>query len=333
MAKWSVELFGHHKPRFELREVAFSDHTPVVAHGYHGEPYYYDIESYSEPGRGYAGTGYHKMTTDIKRGGTVKIQKKISQHVEMPVGFDDKKHFVYNVVGWEKRAEPSDIIVSKPDTFWNVSSDAEFREIQGKIKDPVWIMERKLEIYELYRLTSLRTATETPELFVQNRERIWQDILVRGIRSPKLLPAELSSKFVHAPGASLYCRYGKDSWTETEKKLFLIITLDNLEESQANALCESLWDTDSYKISTEFPKEPEELYPTIHLKKRRFHIPMNDLKSLGVDEGEMLCPNCIYVPEIRDIQKLECFDKLNSRYVLGTDGLNTISPIIYGGKV
>ena len=239
MAKWSVALFGHHKPRFELREIEYSRHVPIVAHGYYGEPYFYDARSYSEPGKGYAGTGYHKMTTDIKRAGTVKIQKKISQHVEMPVGFDDKTHFIYNVVGWEKRAEPSDIIGFK--------------------------------------------------------------------------------------------QYGK-GWTENEKKLFLIITLDNLEESQANALCESLWDTDSYKIPTEFPKEPEELYPTNHLKKRRFHIPMNDLKSLGVDEGEMLCPDCKYVPQIRDIQKLECFDKLNSRYVLGSDGMNTIRPIIYGGK-
>ena len=114
MAKWSVALFGHYKPRFELREVAFSDHIPVVAHGYHGEPYYYDIESYSEPGKGYAGTGYHKMTTDIKMAGTVKSQKSFSQHVEMPVDFDDKKHFIYNVVGWEKRAEPGDVISYKP---------------------------------------------------------------------------------------------------------------------------------------------------------------------------------------------------------------------------
>jgi len=110
MAKWSVALFGHHKPCFELREIAWTDHIPVVAYGYHGEPYFYDIESYSEPGKGYAGTGYHKMTTDIKRAGTVKIQKRLSTHVELPVDFDAEKYFIYNVVGWEKRAEPADII-------------------------------------------------------------------------------------------------------------------------------------------------------------------------------------------------------------------------------
>lgn len=279
MAKWSVALFGYHKPRFELREIDLSDHIPVVAHGYHGEPHYYDIDSYSEPGKGYAGTGYHAMTTDIKRAGTVKIQKSISRHVALPTSFDDKKYFVYSVVGWEKRAEPSDIITFKG--------------------------------------------------------------------------------------------YGND-WTDTEKKQFLIVTLDNLEKRQVEVMCEPLWDTDSYEeynpqtfvdwygqmyIKAEasinknvalalleenkvvwyndYIKNEQErcAYPQSTLKKRRFHIPINDLKSLGVDESEMLCPDCKYVPQIRDIQKLECFDKLNSRYVLGSDGLNPIKPLVYGGKI
>ena len=279
MAKWSVALFGHHKPRFELREIAWTDHIPIVAHGYHGEPYYYNIESYSEPGKGYAGTGYHAMTTDIKRAGTVKIQKRISTHVEMPVGFDDKKHFVYNVVEWEKRARPADIITFK--------------------------------------------------------------------------------------------QHGKD-WTDVEKQHFLIVTLEGLEENQLVAICERLWDTNSYKVYNPLSFKDWEImmtqkanqssnpelalytlnlnkedwyqkyvdgekekcaYPQNYLKKRRFHIPINDLKNLGVDENEMLCTECSYVPQIRNINRLECFDKLNNRYVLESDGLNTIQPIIYGSEV
>jgi len=256
MAKWSVALFGHHKPRFELREKELSKIKQIVAHGYHRDPYYYLASSFSEVGKGYAGTGYHKMTLDINLAANTEINKTISRHVEMPVGFDTEKYFIYNVTGWEKRAEPTDIIAFKG-----------------------------------YRMQ-------------------------KGI-----------------VGYSKFHTYGKDVWTEKERKEFLIITLDNLDNKQIEGICESVWDLDSYKIPPEFPEEPEELYPTEHLKKRRFHIPMNDLKVLGVDEGRMLDKQLEYVPDIRDIQKIESFDKMNSRYVLESDGLNLIRPIIYGGKV
>lgn len=114
MAKWSVALFGHHKPRFELREKKLSKIKQVVAHGYHGEPYYYLASSFTEIGKGYAGTGYHSMTPDIKLAAETEINQVASRHVEIPIGFNNEKLFIYNVLGWEKRAIPGDIVSSRP---------------------------------------------------------------------------------------------------------------------------------------------------------------------------------------------------------------------------
>jgi len=255
MAKWSVALFGHHKPRYELRARNWSDHIPIMGYGYHGEPYYYLADSFTEVGRGYNGTGYHDMTPDIKKAGTVKIQRTVSRHMELPVGFDEETYWIYNVDGWEKRAEPGDVIAYK------------------------------------------------------------------GYRSQKGIV-----------GYSKFHEYGRDTWTEKDRKEFLIVTLDNLEYAQMPALCEPMWDLDSYKIPAEYPEEPEELYPTKHLKKRRYHIPMNDLKQLGVDEARMTDKQVEYMPELRDIQKVESYDKLNERYILEADELHLIQPVIYGGK-
>jgi hypothetical protein len=256
MAKWSVTLFGHWKPRYELREVEWSDHIPIVAHGYHGEPYYYDRDSFSQLGGGYANTGYRRMTTDIKKAGSVKIQKTISRHVELPTEFDSKKYFVYNVLGWEKRAEPGDVIAFKA-----------YRHQIGIV------------------------------------------------------------------GYSKLHEYGRDTWTETERKHFLIITLDNLEYAQMPGICEPYWDTNSYKFPDVYPEKAEAFYPTQALKKRRFNIPLDDLKQIGVDETKMLDTNTEYMPDLRDIQKIECRDKLNERYVLESDQLRLIEPVMYGGVI
>lgn len=236
MAKWTVALFGHYKPKYELREIEYSDHIPIVSYGYRGNPYYYLASSFTEVGRGYAGTGYHEMTKDIKLAGTVKIQKRVGVYIDEPTNFDNGRYFIYNVVGWEKRACPGDIIAFKPD---------------------------------------------------------------------------------------------KESWTLKEKSEFLTITLDNLEQFQMDAVCESYWDTNDYEvIDPKTIKKQVELYPQSHLKKRRFYIPINDLKFLGVDESKMLDKELEYAPKLRDIDKLECFDKLNNRYVNVSDNLETIKPII-----
>ena len=236
MAKWTAALFGHHKPRFELREIEYSDHYPIVSYGYHGNPYYYLASSFTEVGRGYAGTGYHEMTKDPKLAGSVKIQKTISRHVEEPTNFDNGRYFIYNVVGWEKRACPGDIIALKP--------------------------------------------------------------------------------------------FGQD-WTPKEKMEFLPITLDNIEPEQLPGICEPVWDTNDYKyVDPKTIKEQIELFPQSHLKKRRFNIPIEDLKSFGVDEAKMLDKQLHYAPKIKSIGKLECFDKLNDRYISLEDNLKTIEPII-----
>jgi len=255
MAKWSVALFGHHKPRYELREREWSDYIPIVSRGYHGEPHYYLADSFTELGAGYGGTGYHALTTDIGKAGTVRMQKTISRHVELPIGFDEETCWIYNVIGWEQRAEPGDIIAYKA-----------YRSQKGIV------------------------------------------------------------------GYSKLHEYGRDTWTEKERKEFLIVTLDNLEEIQMPAICEPVWDTDSYDIPEEYPEEPIELYPTKHLKKRRFHLPINDLKQIVVDEAKMLDKQVEYMPELRDIQKVESYDKLNERYIIEADELRQIQPIIYGGK-
>jgi len=236
MAKWTVALFGHHKPRYELREIEYSDHIPIVSYGYHGNAYYYLASSFTEVGRGYAGTGYHEMTKDPKQAGIVKIQKTISRHVEEPDHFDNGRYFIYNIVGWEKRACPGDIIALKP--------------------------------------------------------------------------------------------FGQD-WTVNEEMEFLPVTIDNIEPEQLPGICEHVWNTNDYQIVD--PKEIEEqveLYPRSHLKKRRFNIPIADLKSFGIDENKMLDKEIYYVPTIKEINKLECFDKLNDRYVSLEDNLKTIEPII-----
>jgi len=163
----------------------------------------------------------------------------------------------------------------------------------------------------------------------------------------------------------------EDTWTPTERKEFLIVTMEGPTKSQMDALCEVYWDLDSYnkyspysmddfvkalvikiqnkptakdpavldRMLKDLEGEKEELYgryiagckercmlPTQHFKKRRFSVPLSTLEVKGIDMSRMLNKDAIYSPVVF-IDKLENFDKLRSRTVLETDGLNLISPL------
>lgn len=80
--KWSVALFGHNKPRYELRE---KEKTIV------------------------------KLPLHDKRNQFVQRwqNKCVGRFVDLPIDFDPNKYFIYNVIGWERRAVPGDIIACK----------------------------------------------------------------------------------------------------------------------------------------------------------------------------------------------------------------------------
>ena len=153
MSEWSVALFGHYKSRYELREIEKVPIKQVVAHGYHGEPWYYEEASFIGPGLGYADTGYTRMTPDIGKAAFTLVDKVVSRHVDEPTGFDDKKYKIYNVMGWEKRAEPGDVISLIPLTHeskWVPNEEKEFLIIQladitpeqiPGIIEPIWDLE------------------------------------------------------------------------------------------------------------------------------------------------------------------------------------------------
>lgn len=246
MAEKSVALFGHYKPRYELRKIEKVPIKQVVAHGYHGEPWYYEAASWAGyTGMGYAGTGYTRMTPDISKAAFTLVEEVVSHHVEEPTGFDDKLLYVYNVTGWEKRAEPGDVIAVQP--------------------------------------------------------------------------------LSHEP-----------KWVPNEEKGFLIVRFGGLTDAQTGGITEPVWDTESAneelagwtQKQIDELKEPYYLYPSAHLKKRRFHIPLADLEALGVDLAKMLDTKTRYRPALRSIGKLEGYDKLNGRYVLSTDELKTLEPLV-----
>lgn len=137
MAKWSVALFGHYKPRFYLRE---------------------------------------------RKSGLL-----VTDFVEKPIEayWDEEKYYVYDVQGWERRAEPGDIIAVRPfkehdrwtDTerkqFLIVTmSDFELEQLAGVV-EPYWdtdsypvITEEMLE-KNLKLLETIEIAT--PEKYHKKR--------------------------------------------------------------------------------------------------------------------------------------------------------------------
>ena len=163
------------------------------------------------------------------------------------------------------------------------------------------------------------------------------------------------------------------TWTDTEKKEFLIITIDGPTENQMLGLCEPQWDLTSYRpfapdkdLATFVTRmqariavkrtasDPDMLkrmlddleskkdllyaehieatrersrFPMQHFKKRRFHIPLTTLESLGVVLPVMLDKTFFYNPKLPVIDPTDCFDKFRSRLTLASDGLNTIRPL------
>jgi len=126
-------------------------------------------------------------------------------------------------------------------------------------------------------------------------------------------------------------------WTETERKEFLIITLDDFELPQLMGLTESQWDTDSYPVLDEkhvkdlkARGETVELFPALYFKKRRFHITLDDLRDRGVDIDRMLNKELHYNPDLDPVTKIKCYDKLNKRYARKADGFNLLAPRLIG---
>ena len=125
-----------------------------------------------------------------------------------------------------------------------------------------------------------------------------------------------------------------DRWTETERKQFLIVTLDDFEPGQLIGLIEPQWDTDSYPVPDEKQikalqarGEVAELYPARYIRKRRFHVTLDDLRDRGVDIDRMLNKELFYSPDLDPIPKLKCFDKLNKQYSSQFYGFNLLAPI------
>jgi len=122
----------------------------------------------------------------------------------------------------------------------------------------------------------------------------------------------------------------RNKWTPTERKQFLIVTIDGLTRAQMEALCEPYYDLVDVGYKETEDGKTEVLLGI--LKERRFNIPVDDLKVLDVASSKMLDKEQLYVPSIRDISKLDYYDKKNNRYVIEADGLNLIQPIFIEDK-
>ena len=129
-------------------------------------------------------------------------------------------------------------------------------------------------------------------------------------------------------------------WTDLEKKLFLIVTIKDIEAVQMEALCEAEYDLDSYKeyvtpLSYEewskkyYPdmsiKDKEKKYivykdalktkcdfPVKYWRKRRFAISLSTLEEKDVDTDKMIDTKVEYSASV-DITKIEIYDKLRQR--------------------
>ncbi len=98
-------------------------------------------------------------------------------------------------------------------------------------------------------------------------------------------------------------------WSEKERKLFLIVQVDGPTASQMAALAEPYYDAQKAGIQ----------------RKRRFALPEATMKNLGVDISKAKDTGVVYQPlESTYVWKEDFFDKMTSRNVAGTDGLNLI---------
>lgn len=118
-----------------------------------------------------------------------------------------------------------------------------------------------------------------------------------------------------------------NTWTLTEKKHFLIVTIADLEKDNLPGTVEPYWDISDY---------PEDkgryeyfLHPYSYLQKRRFGFSIKDLKDMNIDTSRMLDKEDDYVPQIEAIKKIDIFDKVNVTRVSKDAELRLIDPVIY----
>ena len=109
--KWSVMLFGHEKPKFELREKKKTMVRLPKGENSQGKMVYEDR----------------------------LINQTVARYIERPEVYDSENLYVYEWTDTERRAAPGDVISYKAETIWNVSSQKEFEEIQGMIRNPAYI--------------------------------------------------------------------------------------------------------------------------------------------------------------------------------------------------
>ena len=121
-------------------------------------------------------------------------------------------------------------------------------------------------------------------------------------------------------------------WTDTERRQFLIVTLDDFDQEHLDGLIEFYWDINTYPVISESKKKkildsgkPFELLPEKFIKKRRFHITLDDLNDNGVDIDRMLNKELRYDPDIEPIAKIKCHDKMHDRYAKHSDGFNLLA--------
>lgn len=126
-------------------------------------------------------------------------------------------------------------------------------------------------------------------------------------------------------------------WTPTERREFLIVTIAAFDLVQLGGLIEPEWDTNSYPVipndeieRLRRKREIIELHPSRYLKKRRFHITLDDLRDLKVDIDKMLNKDVEFTPDIDPINKKKVYDKLKGKYAQKSDGFNIIKPLLAG---
>jgi len=124
MAKWSVALFGHYKPRYYLRERV----SGVLVTDYIEKP----TEAY----------------------------------------WDEEKYYVYDVQGWEKRAEPGDIIAARPLTEHHIWSDVERKQFLIVIIDDLELEQLEGLTEPFWDTTSYPVVTDERIQELINRDEV-----------------------------------------------------------------------------------------------------------------------------------------------------------------
>jgi hypothetical protein len=153
-------------------------------------------------------------------------------------------------------------------------------------------------------------------------------------------------------------------WSETERKHFLIATIDGPTHNQMEALCEMEHDLSSYKayepdnlqlfydkLAAKAPEKADPIefmdkldankeiyydnylngmqrwsaYPLNHWRKSRFNVAESVLQNAGVDLVRMKDKNDLYAPLVT-FNKLDMYDKLRQRAVTGDDTIDFIWP-------